>query len=85
MTYIVKVEKNYDAFRNCMRSVDLPMWNHIKTPHEYYMELANFIGNHYNFKCHLCKEGYTRDKLIAFDELEFPSEQDYLLWLLKFG
>ncbi len=85
MSYRVKVEKNYEAFQKCMRSVDLPKWNHIKYPQEYYQELANFIGNEYNFKCHLYKSNLTRDKMIAFDELEFPSEQDYLLWLLKFG
>lgn len=85
MTYRVKVEKNYDAFMKCMRAANPPRWDHAKTPHEYYQELANFIGNRHNFKCHLCRDSYTRDKLIAFDELEFPSEQDYLLWLLKFG
>ena len=53
VSYIVEVEKNYEAFKRCMKSVDLPMWNHIKNPHEYYQELANFIGNYYNFKCHL--------------------------------
>ena len=85
MSYFVKVEKNYEAFQNCMRSVNLPRWNHIRNPEEYYQELANFIGNYYNFKCHLYKSNLTRDKMIVFDELEFPSEQEYVLWLLKFG
>ena len=85
MTYIVEVEKNYDAFQRCMKSVQIPRWDHIKTPMEYYQELANFIGNYYNFKCHLYKSNLTRDKMIVFDELEFPSEQEYVLWLLKFG
>ena len=85
MTYIVKVEKNYDAFMNCMRATKPPKWDYVKTPQEYYQELANFIGNKHNFKCSLHKNNITRDKIVAFDELEFASEQDYMLWLLKFG
>ena len=85
MTYIVKVENNYEAFQKCVSSLPLSRLLHVRTPVEHYQEIARFIEKKYKVKCHLYKSNLTRDKMVAFDELEFPSEQDYLLWLLKFG
>lgn len=81
MTYIVEVEKNYKIFQNCLIPLTIQRSRIYHNPTDYYLELARKIEEKYNIKCHLTK----MDNTLVWQYLEFESEQDYLVWVLKFG
>ena len=81
MTYIVEVEKNYEPFKNCIMTLAIQRSRIYHNAADYYLELANKVEEKYNIKCHLTKI----DSTLIWKYLEFKDEQDYLVWLLKFG
>jgi hypothetical protein len=81
VTYTVEVEKNYEPFKNCIMTLSIQRSRIFHNAPDYYLELANKVEKKYNIKCHFTKV----DGALVWQYLEFPSEQDYMLWLLKFG
>lgn len=81
MSYVVQVEKNYKPFQNCLATIVID--RSCKTPYHYYKELARKLERKYNIKSHFGDR--NRYETMVWEFLEFESENEYLLWLLKFG
>ena len=81
MSYIVEVERNYKAFHNCLQTLIVPRNQIFHRPQEFYMELKRLIEEKYNIECHLIQV----DGALVWNTLEFKSEQDYLIWLMKYS
>ena len=81
MSYIVEVEKNYEPFKKCIMTLSVQRSRVFHNPTDYYLELANKVEQKYNIKCHLIKV----DGTLVWETLEFKSEQDYLVWIMKYA
>lgn len=81
MPYIVEVEKNYEPFKRCLETVVVPRGSVGYTLYGYYIELAKRVEERYNVKCNLVKMNGS----FVWETLEFNSEQDYLLWIMKYS
>ena len=81
MTYIVQVEKNYKPFQNCISTIIVD--RSCKSPYDYYKELAKGLEKKYKIKSHF--GNVNRYETMVWEFLEFESEKDYLVWLIKWG
>ena len=81
MPYIVEVERNYKPFMKCIETVVVPRGSVGYTLYGYHIELAKRVEKQYNIKCEFIKV----DGTLVWNTLEFKSEQDYLLWLMKYS
>ena len=80
MTYIVKVEKNYEPLTKCLQTLTIP-----RSPRHtllgLHLEFAKKVKEVYNIKCNLVETEGT----LVWETLEFESEQVYLIWLMKYS
>ena len=82
MSYVVEVERNYETLQNCLKTLLVSRSLIFHNAQDAHLELARKMEEKYNIKAHLTK--YDRGAWV-WETLEFKSEQDYLLWIMKYS